>query len=79
MPVSLRDSDRQTIKLLLIAAARKFTGRSRYAALSELLSSEEKDVTPEALNQLARDNASFLKELQASLESILAMLLQPGP
>ncbi len=84
MPWAARASDRQLIKLLLIAVARKLTGNSRYTALSELLTDSaaarknesEEDVTPEALMQLAKDHELRLKEFESQLDTILAHVLQ---
>ena len=78
-PLEHRASDRQLLELLLIAATRKFTGKSHYAALSGLLSDASgEDVSGEALLQLACDHKAQLEQIEGELHTILAPLL-PGP
>ena len=76
-PLEHRASDRQLAELLLIACTRKFTGKSHYTALSELLmDGTGRDVSPEALIQLARDHHSQIKDMEEQLDDILAPLLK---
>jgi hypothetical protein len=76
-PLEHRASDRQLAELLLIACTRKFTGKSHYAALSELLmDGSGRDVSAEALIQLARDHQSQIKDMEGQLDDILAPLLK---
>ena len=76
-PLGHRASERQLLELLLIAAAQKFTGGPRYAALSDLLwNAGGEKANPGALLQLARDHASQIEQMQGQLDAILAPLLR---
>ena len=77
-PIEHRASDHQLTKLLLLAAAQKFTNRPCYAALSDLLTEASgEDVSPESLSQLAKDHELQIREMQVNLSNILAPFL-PG-
>lgn len=79
MPLEYRASDRQMIELLLIAAARRFTHKPQYTALSHLLTEKDASgdgVSPEALLQLARDHETQIRYLEGQLEALPSILLQ---
>jgi hypothetical protein len=75
-PLEYRVSDRQLLKLLLIAATRKFTGKPHYAALSDLLSDASRQVVSvEALLQLASDHKLQIREMEGQMYNLIAPLL----